>query len=418
MPLTLIPSTLNLCLCQEVSLGALVSFRSFILYRARVISYHTDNFIVCAAGKVLSYHSASDTKEIILVGSSVATPFARNGNWKRRACSSSRLTQMLSITFLSAIILEGLSSFSIDAKNNPLRLQTTAMKITGIADTIILGVQQNMMNADLAAINASTSQIAFWDPFLEDATVSTNIENLISIVSLCSARPTFLFRMVESGSYALQPLEATEPLQMQGRDLSSTRTLSNQQTLPFLNLPMAVFTPNFSQAALELFDHLNQGAFVIIFRDPIDIYLEQYTKAKELSNVADSEVNDNLLVRYLSGINDKNRRVNSGDYDVARQVLMSKFVIGSCDDPAETLRKFVKIFGFSGGRTPRCSTARLKWNEECRKMKEIGQQNKLRSHPETLRSIESDHHFDILLYEDSKIIFRKQNALFGMRKGK
>ena len=378
-----------------------------------MISYHADNFIVCTAGKVLSYHSASDTEKVISISSSVATPVARNGNRKRRACSSSRLTQMLSISFISAIIVAGLSSFSIDTNNNAHRLQSTVMKITGIADNIILKVQQNMMNADLAAINASASQIAFWDPFLEDATVSTNNKNLMSIMSMCSARPTFLFRMEERGSYALQPLEAMEPLQLQGQDFSSSRAISNQQIFPFSNLPMAVFTPNFSQAALELFDNFKQGVFVIMFRDPIDIYLEQYTKAKELSNVPDSGVNDNIFVRYLSGIDDKNRRVNSGDYDVARQVLMSKFVIGSCDDPAETLRRLRRITGVSGGRTTGCSTARLKWNEECRKMKEIGQQNKILSHPEILQSIESDHHFDILLYEDSKIIFREQSVFLG-----
>lgn len=361
----------------------------------------------------MSYHSASDTENVISVSSSVATPVARKGNWKRRACSSSRLTQMLSISFISAIIVAGLSSFSIGTNFYAHRLQTTVMKITGIADTIILRVQQNMMNANLASTNASASQIAFWDPFLEDTTVSTNNENLMSIVSLCSARPTYLFRMEERGSYyALQPLEAMGALHMQGQDLSSSRTISNQQTLPSSNLPMAVFTPNFSHAALELFDNFKQGVFVIMFRDPIDIYLEQYTKAKELPNLPDSEVNDNLLVRYLSGIDNKNRRVNSGDYDVARQVLMSKFVIGFCDDPAETLRRLITITGVSGGRTPGCSTARLKWSDECKKMKEIGQQNKILSRPEILQSIESDHHFDILLYEHSKIIFREQRAFF------
>ncbi len=372
-----------------------------------------DNCIACTAGKVLSYHSASDTEEVISISPSVATPVARNGNRKQRACSSSRLTQMLSISFISLIIVAGMSSFSIDANNSAHRLQTTVMKITGITDQIILRVQQNMMNADLAAINASASQIAFWDPFLEDATVSRNNEHLMSIVSLCSTRPTFLFRMEEHGSYALQPLEAMEPHHMQGQDFLSSRTISNQQTFPFSNLPMAVFTPNFSRAALELFDNFKQGVFLIMFRDPFDIYLEQYTKAKEQSDVPDSEVNDNLIVRYLSGIDNKNRRVNSGDYDVARQVLMSKFVIGSCDDPAETLRRLRIIAGISGGRTPGCSTARLKWNEECRKMKEIGQHNKILSHTKILQSIASDHHFDILLYEDSKIIFREQIAILG-----
>lgn len=363
---------------------------SLFLYCSCSIPHHADHCVFCTAGKVLSYHSASDTEEIISVSSSVATPLTRNGNRARRAWSSSRLTQMLSISFLAAIIVAGLSSFSIDANNDAHRLQTTVAKI---ADKIILGVQQNMMNADLAAVKASASQIVFWDPFLEDA--STNNENLMSIVSLCSARPTFMFRMEEPGSYALQPIEAMKPLQIQ-------------------DLPMAIFTPNFSQAALERFDDVNQGAFMIMLRDPIDIYLEQYEKAKEIAKLPDSKSNDNLIVRYLSGMNHKNRKVNGDDYDVARQVLMSKFVIVSCDDPEETLRRVVQMTGFSRRDLPECRTARQRWNQECRKTKQIGQQNKKNiSHQEMLRNIESDHHFDILLYEDSKVIFHEQNAFFG-----
>ncbi|KAL3821651.1 hypothetical protein ACHAXA_006071 [Cyclostephanos tholiformis] len=370
-------------------------------------------------GKVLSYHSALDTEEIISVGSSVETPITRYGSRERRSCSSFRSTQMLSIAFLVAIIVAGLSSFSIDANNNAHSLRTTVTKFTGVADTTLLGIQQIMMDVDSAAIKASSSQIAFWDPFLVETSAFTNSENLMNIVSLCSARPTFLFRMGEHGSYTLQPSTAMEPPYMQGQDLLSSRTISDQLTLPSLKLPMAVFTPNFSQTALELFDHSNKGAFVIMFRDPKDIYYEQYGKGRGQPNVPGSNVNDNLVVRHLSGVNNRSRRVNRNDYDVAKQMLMSKFVVVSCDDSVETLRRLGIMTGFSGGKAPRCNQAQRKWNQECKKTKETGQQSKSNiSHLEILQNIESEHRFDILLYEDSKIIFRQQHALFGVGGGR
>jgi hypothetical protein len=373
------------------------------------------NTFSCSAGKVLSYHSATDTEEIVSVGSSVASPTRRNSSRERRICSSSRSMQMLSIAFLVAIIVVGFSSFSIDANNNAHSLQKTVTKFAGVADTTILGIQQNIMDVDAATVKASSSHIvAFWDPFV------TNDENVINIVSLCSARPTYLFRVGDLGSYTLKSLNAMEPLDTQGQDFLSSRTVSDQPTLPVTNLPMAVFTPNFSRAALELFDNSNQGVFVVMFRDPRDVYFEQYAMGGgEQPNVPESSMNDNLLVRYLSGINDRYRRVTRNDYHVARQILTSKFVIGSCDDSVETLRRLVRITGISGSgaTTPRCNKVQLKWNQDCKKLNEMRRQNKRdKSHLEILNNIESKHRFDLLLYEDSKIIFREQNSLFRVRR--
>ncbi|KAL7525909.1 hypothetical protein ACHAXR_002195, partial [Thalassiosira sp. AJA248-18] len=164
---------------------------------------------------------------------------------------------------------------------------------------------------------------------------------------------------------------------------------------------MAVFTPNFKQAAVQLFDHFHQGAFITIFHDPIDIYLGQYTKQQEGSI---SENSDNLLVRHLSGIEDKSRGVTNGDFDVAKQVLMSKFVVGSCDEPTETLRRLIKMIGNTDSSSivgsEKCTTQRQSWNQECRKIKEIGVQNKDDWHNlQLLKDIQAKHHYDILLYE-------------------
>ena len=383
------------------------------------------------AGKILTYHRASyyEDEETISLSSSTNTPIAMNGNRERNAlrhnnffknsisCTSSRFIQSLSLLLLAALmVVGGLSWFAINANNYYTHgLQTTVAKDLGNnfnsgANNIILQ-QQHMMNVDVAVFEASASHVAFWEPYLDHPGASANkvlVENSMAVMSQCFGRSIFNLHMDETGTYQLQPIETMHPPQLRRHDSSSTTI----QTSPSINIPMAVFTPNFNQAAMEMVDHVHQGAFITIFHDPLDIYLEQYTINKVFH---DSENNDNLLVRQLSGIGDGSRGVNDADYDVAKQVLRSKFVIGSCDHPTETLRRLMEMIGNTGSiiGSEQCTKERQSWNQECRKMKEIGQQNKDdRNNLKILRNIKSKHHYDILLYEESKNLIREQHILF------
>jgi hypothetical protein len=368
--------------------------------------------LVSGTGKVLTYHSSFDTDDIISINSSVATPITRNGNRDRRvSCSSYRLRQLILIAILAAIIVERLSSLSIDTLNDT--------QSTEIAMNRILG-GQNMQNVDVAAYKASTSRIAVWDPFLEDIIVSANNQNLMTIVSQCFARPTFFFRKENAGSHTLQetPITVKE---------------SNQQQLPYNNNAnhlMAIFAQNFNQVALNLFDNTNLGAFVVILHDPVAIYFERYAKGilqrqntKYLGQYAkeylpESTITDNLIVRYLSGINDINRTVNSDDYDIARHVLMTKFIIAGCHYPVNTLSRLEQMFGPSHDSfgVEECNAAKQRWNEECKNTNEVTQQRRSNdSYQGILRSLESENHFDIQLYEESKSIMNEQNELFGLK---
>lgn len=389
--------------------------------------------LISGTGKILNYHSESYNhgfEESISVSSSAATSIAGNVNGRQHkhtsSCLSSRFIQLLLILFLAAfMVLVGLSSFAIDANNNTNRLQTTVAKNNIIEDKVDgdigyqsagnnMILQEHLMNVNDAEFEASASRITFWEPYLELSGALGNealVTQLMTIMSECFSRAIFKMQMDGTGLYKLYPIEPI-PQQIRGSP--------NQHGSASKDIPMAVFTANFNQAAME-FDH-PRGAFVTIFHDPIDIYvyLEQYTKLKEGTNGHDSNNNDNLLVRHLSGIDQENRQVNNGDYNVAKKVLKLKFVIGSCENPTQTLDRLEKLSGNSNIDSDRlnhpldrCTYERKRWIQECRKMKEIGQQNRRsQNNQQILKDIKSKHRYDILLYKESRKLFDEQKILF------
>lgn len=387
-------------------------------------------FLRTIAGKILSYHSESfyESEENNSVSSSVATPIARNSNHdhERRALrvehfvknesvrTPNRLIRLLmSLFILGFFVLEGLSWFANDASNNSYQLQTTVSKnsVVGKLDTKSINtvLQQHIMDVNMAAFKASTSQLTFWEPFLDLSASSANevVNSVMNIMSTCYVRDIFTFLLEGSGlNYVLQP----QPIQ-DGSLSSINKQISSQ-----INLPRVVFTPNFLQASIDLLDPYHQGAFMTIFHDPIEMYLEHLIEQKELVKKDKSKLVDNMLVRYLSGINDANREVTTDDYDVARHVLVSKFVIGSCDNPDETLSRLDKMIIDSDNiliASGDCTNARQRWRQECNKMKKIEQRNRgNKSYRKLLKRITSTHQYDIELYELSKNLFREQAALF------
>lgn len=360
-------------------------------------------------GKILTYHSEAyfGDQESVSVTSSTKTPKAGNGIHIRvqealgqnalfkgtKRCTSSRIIKPLSLLTLMAFIVGGgLSWFAIDSNNGYAGgLQTTVAKARGVNDNAML--QQRMMDAEVAARGASASHVAFWEPRLANPGTSATVlaENSMAVMSQCFGRSIYNFHMEDSGAYQMHPV----------------------QNFPQTTTTQVVFTPDFQGAAMEIFDHFNPGAFFLIVHDPVDIYLEQYKKQNGSGDI------DNLLVRHLSGVAE-DRTVNDGDFEVAKQMLGSKFVIGSCNDPTETLRRLMKMMGDSSSpdqvsmiANDRCATERQSWNQACRIMKETVQQSRDAGPNQRLvRTIRSKHKYDILLYEASKNMFQQQSVLF------
>mmetsp|Transcript_28525 Transcript_28525/g.60195 ORF Transcript_28525/g.60195 Transcript_28525/m.60195 type:complete len:435 (-) Transcript_28525:237-1541(-) len=383
--------------------------------------------LVSNTGRILTYHSASfyEDAESISITSSMKTPIVSNLKQRRNnilkseclrdsiACASSRFTRSF---LLSLVVAWGLSSFAIHSNSyNARGLETTIAKNLGNHSNSGVKLHQLMMNVDVAVSEASASHLVylvFWEPYLDHAGSSENkilAVNSMAIISQCFRRLTFSLRLDEIGTYQLQPIESTQQRKLLA--LNSTQTIID--TAPSNNLPMTIFASNFEKAAIEIFDRFHQGAFVTIFHDPVEIYLELYLRQQ--GGFYDSVNNDNLLVRQLSGLGVATRQVDVGDYKLAKRVLMSKFVIGSCDDPTETLRRFVKMIGNEGSNvgSEQCAAERQRWIEACGKMKDMGQRSKDdQSNFQILTHIKAKHHFDIQLYEDSKKVFLQQTKLF------
>ena len=336
----------------------------------------------------MTYHSSSFYDEES-ANSSTVTPIAGNISNRERDVQTlslfpSRFTKALSILALAAfMVVGGISQFVTTL--DPTVSKNVDYKYFDSVANKILQQQQHMMNVDLAAVlEASSSQIAFWDPYLDQPGESANeavVENLMTITTQCFGRS--IFRLQLDGT--LQPIEQIQ---------SSPQHFSQ-----------IIFTPNFSQDAMASYHGV---AFVTLIHDPIDIYLDQYMKQGE-----SFFYRDNLLVRHLSGIEHESRSVNDGDLYVAKKVLREKFIVGSCDDTNETLHRLVRMIATADSTTgrKRCTEEKQRLNEQCRRMKEIGRQN-MKDKQQLLRDIRSDHHYDVLLYEESKKLFREQSALF------
>mmetsp|Transcript_27200 Transcript_27200/g.56659 ORF Transcript_27200/g.56659 Transcript_27200/m.56659 type:complete len:433 (+) Transcript_27200:72-1370(+) len=383
--------------------------------------------LVSGTGKILNYHSASyyEDENSISVSSSAKTPVATNGNVAIRQNAllrsmrrTSRMLKPLSLLLLAVFCMGGaLSLFAIDSNGYGDGFQTTVVKnvasvggyggseyggsgMGGSSSSSNLNnnnngiVEQHMMNADIAAFQASTSNVVFWEPYLDHnepggttpASASTLVENSMEIMSQCFDRSIYTFNADDvTGTFRLHQTHQASPIQ-------------------------AIFTPNFQQTALGVFSNQPPGAFVVILHDPVNVYLDR-RKRKGLE-----ETVDNILVRQLAGIG-TGSIVTDEDYNVATQVLRSKFVVGTCEESAESLRRFLKMVGGNNfiGDTDQCARERHGWNEKCQKIKENDQAlsgKKSKRNLQMAKDIRGKHLYDIMLYEMSKGLFREQSVWF------
>ncbi|KAL9188388.1 hypothetical protein ACHAXT_006766 [Thalassiosira profunda] len=368
--------------------------------------------IVTGSGKILSYHQSSFYDE-------ESTASVIGNAWghyapRVRSLSSSRSARSLALLGFAALIMVGtLSLFATD--NDSQRPQTTVLKkVAGTFNRKKDIIQQHMMDAEDAALEASNVQAVFWEPYSDTPEASRNNNFGATYLSMtlmmkCVGRP-----ISKHHDYQLQRMEAIpqpQPIQPNANDIPLSAILAQQQSS--VAGPMLVFTSNFRQAVMELFDSHRKGAFIAFIHDPIVVYMEHYAAQSGPDNTVQNR--DNLLVRQLADIT-KDREVNDDDLKVAKHVLRSKFVIGSCDNPAITLQRLMRMMGRADSSTlggESCTRERQRWNQECRKTNEMSQQ--LRDDPanaQILERIELEHRYDVLLYDESKNLFREQKALF------
>ena len=349
--------------------------------------------------------------------------------------SNTRLIQLSSIILLATcMVLVGLSRFHSADNGYAHRIETIVVKNTDITDYLnedagyelveqtgggkvttnqiqkdleSIGLQlegsrqkdiyESIMNVDHAIHEASSaSQVMFWEPSTLGTLASSSnvmIDNMMNVASQCFDREVVTF-----GSYELQSTERESILSDQQQQ-SQTR-------------PLAIFASSFHQAAttMELFDSSNQKVAIAILPNPIDAYLPYYNAQKE--DGPTNSLSDNLIIRSLLGIEQENRKVDDNDFYAARQILRSKFFICSCEYPTDTLKRLIYMMDTDGiSKTEVCRNARQKWNQECR-ARDTQRERNFQTNQELMGYIQSEHHYDIQLYEDSKTFFLEETNLF------
>ena len=176
----------------------------------------------------------------------------------------------------------------------------------------------------------------------------------------------------------------------------------------FEELPLSIFTPDFRHVA-QMFSDNDRGAFISIIH--VDSYIENYAREER------GEFQDNLLVRQLTGIETARRRVNEDDFELAIFILRSKFAIGVCEKPVETMRRLETIFATSTKTKASCSQEAQDWFKSCRRIVEAGREMKQSFGESKLHEIKESNEFDHMLYEEIPRLFDEQAVLFN-RSGK
>ncbi|KAL7462626.1 hypothetical protein ACHAXS_003006 [Conticribra weissflogii] len=407
-------------------------------------------------GKILSYHSESHVEEIL------ATRNSSNGNeesseysndyamsiegkqtdHKRQNPASHIFVRLTLPLILAFVLLKGL--LWVDINKTPYHMQSTIVKIgsgvntalydVGPVDDIDPIVRNRVVSVDVAIHNLQsnlmTSNIVIWEPFLGHYGVSTNQMRNPSMVvaSHCFNQAVYEFQMDKvSGLYQMHP-----------RDPKSAKTIPNMPSSRMPSLPMALFTPSFHSAAITLSDELHiEGVFFAFLHSPTDIYVDKYFSMKSqrsLSEVNGTYKNDNLLVRYMNGSNTDGRDVDDSDLEQAKKLLRAKFFVITCEYPHRSYSRLASFkaekkfdshnytsginnvdapwIGLNVDHDQVCEAKKVKWTEECTKMKQKWSRNRSRLEPRFLKEIETTNRYDVKLYEYAKELFVEQGAFF------
>lgn len=241
-------------------------------------------------------------------------------------------------------------------------------------------LSSSMMDTNEMTSRELTASIVMWDPHLLDGQMSSLLQ--------CLGRNVVDYETAMNAN---------------GKDHFNLAINDN-----FEELPLSIFTPDFRHVA-QMFSGNDRGAFVSIIH--VDSYIENYSREEQ------GEFRDNLLVRQLCGIETVPRRVNEDDFELAIFILRSKFAIGVCEKPVETMRRLETIFATSTKTKASCSQEAQDWFKSCRRIVEAGREMKTSFGESKLQEIKETNEFDHMLYEEIPRLFDEQAALFN-RSGK
>ena len=394
--------------------------------------------LVSGTGKILSYHDSSfydyddfeEDKSIESCSNSVSTPITSNvtmqaatfelkgllnrhtpnmpnvsistnilpssQNFLHSHSSAQMRRWSFRVIAIAFILCVGLNSGITD-----FQLETDTLKPTIIADIDNEVLYRNMMNVDVVLSSMATSMV-LWLPAFSASSDSKELLDIIAkMIPQCFSRSVF-YSEIDVGSGLV-------PVSVNGLDTAPVQKYLTDDADP---LPGVIVTPFFRNAATTLFDNNHLGIFLTMLSDPIISY------AKDYSSPFTKHETDNLLVRYLAGTTHKEWSTTQSDYENAISMLRTRFILLSCEDPLESLRRlsyFRHRLDFSQhiiGRSSSCLKEQFNFEKEC-ESRNIAQKRYMRLKPEVLNSLKAKHSYDISLYEYSVALFDEQKLLFG-----
>ena len=388
--------------------------------------------LVSGTGKILSYHttayyededaSASAASNSLAsmsmgtsIGTSTITPLINNikSNGQHRISSSlsmasstftegtspsltaahhrlrMRLDRFSFLAIFSILVTYGSVSLvfnSEDSSGGPrtdemkLKLRETTENLPDKSSSSSDRLSSSMMDANEMTSRELTASVVMWDPHLLDGQMSSLLQclgrNVVDYETAMNANGKDQF------------------------DLAINDQLEE--------VPLSIFTPDFRHVA-QMFSGNDRGAFVSIIH--VDSYIENYAREEQ------GEFRDNLLVRQLCGIETAPRRVTEDDFELAIFILRSKFAIGVCEKPVETMRRLETIFATSTKTKTSCPREAQDWFKSCRRIMEAGREMRESFGESKLHEIKETNEFDHMLYEEIPRLFDEQAALFK-RSGK
>jgi hypothetical protein len=185
-----------------------------------------------------------------------------------------------------------------------------------------------------------------------------------------------------------------------------------------------VIVTSYAYEITTLFDSSHKGHFFTVLRHPIDravsmfnylayaewephydrsykdMTLEQYAKSRFVEN--------NWLTRFLSGHHAG--PLADEDYEIAKAVLGSKFLIGLLSELDVSLNRFMEYNGWSDRGIEHAGCVKKFLTDGVNKNPDIKRQRAAKG-SDVHNLLQSQNHYDIMLYEFAEELFKKQSTV-------
>ena len=301
------------------------------------------------------------------------------------------------------VLFEEMSKPNLDMNGNQIRLPT---QLTNLAD----------MNAPM---NRNHEVPIFWH------IPRTGGSNFKKIASFC-----YGLTLASEVGPSVDPVAATKNELMTVIDADSgTKFLNVDTTSPeglerAKKLNVATFegldlitTPYIFMASDVLFNPLNRGRFIVMFRHPIDRAVSMYYYLRDKTGIKGAQIGDSLelyaksamvennwMTRFLT--NKLGGQLTPDDEATAKEVLRTKCLVGLLNRKTESMQRFKTYFGWKtldNDESRDCEEKQLHWGWTGK-----NKHDKLEVGSDAWNLLKEQNSFDIRLFEYAEKLFEIQ----------